>query len=138
MVPIGNVAAGKKAENFKIPNVECSYVQFFANDKQTQLSVVYNFYNQNQETENAFQYDASDKYCYTYTAENTGSWGTPHGGSEVVSEVVYFDSTLSSYAYAGDGDSKQKTLCQQLKTAVQEKCTAILRMTRESILISLR
>ena len=33
MVPIGNVAAGKK-QKFKIPNVECSYVQFFANDKQ--------------------------------------------------------------------------------------------------------
>lgn len=109
MVPIGNVAASKK-QKFKIPNVECSYVQFFANDKQTQLSVVYNFYNQNQETENAFQYDASDKYCYTYTAENTGSWGTPHGGSEVVSEVVYFDSTLSSYAYAGDGDSKKNSM----------------------------
>ena len=106
-VTIGNVAASKK-QRFKIPNVECSYVQFFANDKQTQLSVVYNFYDQ--ETENAFQYDASDKYCYTYKAENTGSWGTPQGGSEVVSEVVYFDSTLSSYAYAGDGDSKKNSM----------------------------
>ena len=104
-VTIGNVAASKKLK-FKIPNVECSYVQFFADDKKTQLSVVYNFYNQNQETENAFQYDASDKYCYTYTAENTGSWGTPHGGSE----VVYFDSTLSSYAYAGDNDSKKNSM----------------------------
>lgn len=106
-VTIGNVAARKK-KKFEIPNVKCSYVQFFANDKQTQLSVVYNFYDQ--ETENAFQYDASDKYCYTYTAENTGSWGTPHGGSEVVSEVVYFDSTLSSYAYAGDYDSKKNSM----------------------------
>ena len=102
-VPIGNVAASKK-QKFKIPNVKCSYVQFVANDKQTQLSVVYNFYDQ--ETENAFQYDASDKYCYTYTAENTGSWGTPQGGSE----VVYFDSTLSSYAYAGDYDSKKNSM----------------------------
>lgn len=106
-VPIGNVAASKK-QKFKIPNVKCSYVQFVANDKQTQLSVVYNFYDQ--ETENAFQYDASDKYCYTYTAENTGSWGTPQGGSEVVSEVVYFDSTLSSYAYAGDDGSKKNSM----------------------------
>lgn len=106
-VMIGNVAASKKLK-FKIPNVECSYVQFFADDKRTKLSVVYNFYDQ--ETENAFQYDASDKYCYTYTAENTGSWGTPHGGSEVVSEVVYFDSTLSSYAYAGDDDSKKNSM----------------------------
>ena len=103
-VKIGNVAAGKK-QKFEIPNVECSYVQFFADDKQTQLSVVYNFYDQ--ETENAFQYDASDKYCYTYTAENTGSWGTPQGGS---AEVVYFDSTLSSYAYAGDDDSKKNSM----------------------------
>jgi fibro-slime domain-containing protein/LPXTG-motif cell wall-anchored protein len=102
-VTIGNVAARKK-KKFEIPNVKCSYVQFFANDKQTQLSVVYNFYDQ--ETENAFQYDASDKYCYTYTAENTGSWGTPHGGSE----VVYFDSTLSSYAYAGDDGSKKNSM----------------------------
>lgn len=106
-VTIRNVAASKK-QKFKIPNVKCSYVQFFANDKKTKLSVVYNFYDQ--ETENAFQYDASDKYCYTYTAENTGSWGTPHGGSEVVSEVVYFDSTLSSYAYAGDYDSKKNSM----------------------------
>lgn len=102
-VTIGNVAARKK-KKFEIPNVKCSYVQFFANDKQTQLSVVYNFYDQ--ETENAFQYDASDKYCYTYTAENTGSWGTPHGGSE----VVYFDSTLSSYAYAGDDGSMKNSM----------------------------
>lgn len=106
-VTIGNVAASKKLK-FKIPNVECSCVQFFADDKKTRLSEVYNFYDQ--ETENAFQYDASDKYCYTYTAENTGSWGTPHGGSEVVSEVVYFDSTLSSYAYAGDNDSKKNSM----------------------------
>ena len=102
-VTIGNVAASKK-QKFEIPNVECSYVQFFANDKQTKLSEVYNFYNQ--ETVNAFQYDASDKYCYTYTAENPGSWGTPHGGSK----VVYFDSTLSSYAYAGDDDSKKNSM----------------------------
>lgn len=102
-VTIGNVAAGKK-QKFEIPNVKCSYVQFFADDKRTQLSVVYNFYDQ--ETENAFQYDASGKYCYTYKAENTGSWGTPHGGSE----VVYFDSTLSSYAYAGDDDSKKNSM----------------------------
>ena len=102
-VTIGNVAATKK-QKFEIPNVECSYVQFFANDKQTRLSEVYNFYDQ--EKENAFQYDASDKYCYTYTVENTGSWGTPHGGSE----VVYFDSTLSSYAYVGDGDSKKNSM----------------------------
>lgn len=102
-VTIGNVAATKK-QKFEIPNVECSYVQFFADDKRTQLSVVYNFYDQ--ETENAFQYDASGKYCYTYKAENTGSWGTPHGGSE----VVYFDSTLSSYAYAGDDDSKKNSM----------------------------
>lgn len=104
-VTIDNVAAGKK-QKFEIPNVKCSYVQFFAEDKRTKLSVVYNFYNQNQETENAFQYDASDKYCYTYTAENTGSWGTPQGGSK----VVYFDSTLSSYAYAGDYDSKKNSM----------------------------
>lgn len=102
-VTIGNVAASKK-HKFGIPNVKCSYVQFFADDKQKQLSVVYNFYGQ--ETENAFQYDASGKYCYTYTAENTGSWGTPHGGSK----VVYFDSTLSSYAYAGDNDSKKNSM----------------------------
>lgn len=102
-VPIGNVAASKK-QKFEIPNVKCSYVQFFADDKQTQLSVVYNFYDQ--ETENAFQYDASGKYCYTYKAENTGSWGTPQGGSE----VVYFDSTLSSYAYAGDDGSKKNSM----------------------------
>ena len=102
-VTIDNVAAGKK-QKFEIPNVECSYVQFFADDKRTQLSEVYNFYDQ--ETENAFQYDASGKYCYTYKAENTGSWGTPHGGSK----VVYFDSTLSSYAYAGDYDSKKNSM----------------------------
>ena len=106
-VTIGNVAASKK-QKFKIPNVACSYVQFFAEGKTTLLSVVYNFYNQG--TENAFQYDASDKYCYTYTAGNTGSWGTPQGGSKVVSEVVYFDSTLSSYAYAGDNDSKKNSM----------------------------
>ena len=102
-VTIGNVAVGKK-QKFEIPNVECSYVQFFANDKQTQLSVVYNFYDQG--TENAFQYDASDNYCYTYTAENTGFWGTPQGGSK----VVYFDSTLSSYAYVGDNGSKKNSM----------------------------
>lgn len=102
-VTIGNVAASKK-QKFEIPNIACSYVQFFANDKQTKLSEVYNFYDQ--ETEYAFQYDASDNYCYTYKAENTGSWGTPQGGSE----VVYFDSTLSSYAYVGDGDSKKNSM----------------------------
>lgn len=96
-VTIGNVAARKK-KKFEIPNVKCSYVQFFANDKQTQLSVVYNFYDQ--ETENAFQYDASDKYCYTYTAENTGSWGTPQGKQG--KQVIYFDATFSWLSYENE------------------------------------
>ena len=96
-VTIGNVAAGKK-QKFEIPNVKCSYVQFFADDKQTQLSVVYNFYDQ--ETENAFQYDASGKYCYTYTAENTGSWGTPQGKQG--KQVIYFDSTFSRLSYENE------------------------------------
>ena len=96
-VTIGNVAARKK-KKFEIPNVKCSYVWFFANDKQTQLSVVYNFYDQ--ETENAFQYDASDKYCYTYTAENTGSWGTPQGKQG--KQVIYFDATFSWLSYENE------------------------------------
>lgn len=96
-VTIGNVAARKK-QKFEIPNVKCSYVQFFANDKQTQLSVVYNFYGQ--ETENAFQYDASGKYCYTYTAENTGSWGTPQGKQG--KRVIYFDATFSWLSYENE------------------------------------
>ena len=96
-VTIDNVAAGKK-KKFEIPNVECSYVQFFADDKRTQLSVVYNFYDQ--ETENAFQYDASGKYCYTYKAENTGSWGTPQGKQD--KQVVYFDATFSWLSYENE------------------------------------
>lgn len=96
-VTIDNVAAGKK-QKFEIPNVECSYVQFFADDKRTQLSVVYNFYDQ--ETENAFQYDASGKYCYTYKAENTGSWGTPQGKQD--KQVIYFDATFSWLSYENE------------------------------------
>ena len=96
-VTIDNVAAGKK-QKFEIPNVECSYVQFFADDKRTQLSVVYNFYDQ--ETENAFQYDASGKYCYTYKAENTGSWGTPQGKQD--KQDVYFDATFSWLSYENE------------------------------------
>lgn len=96
-VTIDNVAAGKK-QKFEIPNVECSYVQFFADDKRTQLSVVYNFYDQ--ETENAFQYDASGKYCYTYKAENTGSWGTPQGKQG--KQVIYFDATFSGLSYENE------------------------------------
>ena len=96
-VTIDNVAAGKK-QKFEIPNVECSYVQFFADDKRTQLSVVYNFYDQ--ERENAFQYDASGKYCYTYKAENTGSWGTPQGKQD--KQVVYFDATFSWLSYENE------------------------------------
>lgn len=96
-VTIDNVAAGKK-QKFEIPNVECSYVQFFADDKRTQLSVVYNFYDQ--ETENAFQYDASGKYCYTYKAENTGSWGTPQGKQG--NQVIYFDATFSWLSYENE------------------------------------
>ena len=96
-VTIDNVVAGKK-QKFEIPNVECSYVQFFADDKRTQLSVVYNFYDQ--ETENAFQYDASGKYCYTYKAENTGSWGTPQGKQD--KQVVYFDATFSWLSYENE------------------------------------
>ena len=96
-VTIDNVAAGKK-QKFEIPNVKCSYVQFFADDKRTQLSVVYNFYDQ--ETENAFQYDASGKYCYTYKAENTGSWGTPQGKQG--KQVIYFDATFSWLSYENE------------------------------------
>ena len=102
-VTIDNVAAGKK-QKFEIPNVECSYVQFFADDKRTQLSVVYNFYDQ--ETENAFQYDASGKYCYTYKAENTGSWGTPQGKQG--NQVIYFDATFSWLSYENEKSETHK------------------------------
>ena len=102
-VTIDNVAAGKK-QKFEIPNVECSYVQFFADDKRTQLSVVYNFYDQ--ETENAFQYDASGKYCYTYKAENTGSWGTPQGKQG--KQVIYFDATFSWLSYENEKSETHK------------------------------
>lgn len=103
-VEIGSVEKGKK-KSFNIPEEECSYIRFTAND--TPLTeTYYNFYGQAQDESNviSFLYDKDTKYTFTYKG-NAFDIGTPQGGQK-----VYFDASLSSYSYENDGGTTKNSM----------------------------
>ena len=87
-IDLKTIAAGKHA-SFTIPNVECSYIKFDVDSKETPL---YSFYGQQNggETDKFFTYDSAKAFCYVYKTNDSGSWATLQGGKK-----VYFDATFS-------------------------------------------
>ena len=82
------IAAGKHA-SFKIPDAECSYIEFVVDNVKTPR---YSFYGKQDggETDEFFTYDSAKAFCYVYQTNDSGSWATLQGGNR-----VYFDATFS-------------------------------------------
>ena len=97
---IGSVAANTTVRGkIKIPDGDCAYVQFKADDK-VLGKTYYNFRDEGGENETVgkFAYKAGETSCFTYNGASAApTWGVP--GTSAGDVRVYFDASLSHLAY---------------------------------------
>lgn len=95
---IGTVKAGEfYAQKILIPNNDSPFVQFTWNGGESKL---YNFSTDNYA--NAEKFDLTKTNCFVYNG-STSSWQSALTGGK----TIYFDATLSSYGYEGEGLQQQ-------------------------------
>lgn len=102
-LPIGTVKAGKfYAQKIPIPDNKSQFVQFTWGDNGE--SKLYNFSTDNYA--NAEKFDLIKANCFVYNG-STPSWQV--AGSDLLTggKTIYFDATLSSYGYEGEGLQQQ-------------------------------
>lgn len=102
-LPIGTVKAGKfYAQKIPIPDNKSQFVQFTWGDNGE--SKLYNFSTDNYA--NAEKFDLIKANCFVYNG-STPSWQV--AGSDLLTggKTIYFDATLSSYGYDGEGLQQQ-------------------------------
>lgn len=102
-LPIGTVEAGKfYAQKIPIPDNKSQFVQFTWGDNGE--SKLYNFSTDNYA--NAEKFDLIKANCFVYNG-STPSWQV--AGSDLLTggKTIYFDATLSSYGYDGEGLQQQ-------------------------------
>ena len=104
--PIGTVDAGKlAAQQIRIPDNDSRFVQFSWNNGQGQ-SALYDFTTDYTEgsTPAAQKLDLTTANCYVYNNGNgtADSWASAGADLLTAGKMIYFDSTFSSYAYAGE------------------------------------
>lgn len=100
---IGTVEAGKfYAQKIPIPDNKSQFVQFTWGDNGE--SKLYNFSTDNYA--NAEKFDLIKANCFVYNG-STPSWQV--AGSDLLTggKTIYFDATLSSYGYDGEGLQQQ-------------------------------
>ncbi|WP_294809516.1 SpaA isopeptide-forming pilin-related protein [uncultured Gemmiger sp.] len=100
---IGTVEAGKFcAQKILIPNNDSPFVKFTWNGGK---SALYNF--STDSYANAEKFDLTTANCFVYSTDSTPSWQV--AGSDLLTggKIIYFDATLSSYGYDGEGLQQQ-------------------------------
>ena len=106
---IGTVAANTMAaQKITIPNNQSQFVKFtWTNSGEGTL---YNF--SNDACEGITMFDLAANNCFVYSGnESTGSpWQNAGGDLLTKDKTIYFDATLSSYAYAKDYDIHQNPM----------------------------
>lgn len=103
---IGTVDAGKlAAQQIRIPDNQSRFVQFTWNNGQ---SALYDFTTDSTAAPyaDAQKLDLTAANCYVYN-DTTSTWAS--AGSDLLTEgkKIYFDATLSSYGYEGEGLQQQ-------------------------------
>lgn len=102
-LPIGPVEAGKfYAQKILIPNNKSQFVKFTWGDSSE--SALYNF--STDPYDNVSTFDLTKTNCFVYDG-STSSWQS--AGSDLLAKgkTIYFDATLSSYGYDGEGLQQQ-------------------------------
>lgn len=105
---IGTVAANTIADQkITIPNNQSQFVKFTwtGNDKGT---LYYNF--SNDVCSEATPFDLTANNCFVYSGSTESPWQNAGADLLTKDKTIYFDATLSSYAYTGDNDIRQKPM----------------------------
>ena len=105
---IGTVEAGTIADQkITIPNNQSQLVKFTwtSNNEGT---LYYNF--SNDVCNEAAPFDLVANNCFVYSGSTESSWQNVGGDLLTSGKTIYFDATLSSYAYTGDSDIHQKPM----------------------------
>ena len=105
---IGTVAANTIADQkITIPNNQSQFVKFTwtGNDKGT---LYYNF--SNDVCSEATPFDLVANNCFVYSGSTESPWQNADADLLTKDKTIYFDATLSSYAYTGDNDIRQKPM----------------------------
>lgn len=104
---IGTVDAGKlAAQQIRIPDNQSRFVQFSWNDGQR--SALYDFTTDYTAAPyaDAQKLDLTAANCYVYN-DTTSTWASAGGDLLTAGKKIYFDATLSSYGYEGEGLQQQ-------------------------------
>ena len=99
---ISSIPAGKVSAAITIPSDPCAYVSFTDADGKTIGKPYYNFYNDEDASEDVgtFQYNAKTNDCFIYNGPYDVQWGAPNATR------IYFDATFSDMSYSGDSEAK--------------------------------
>lgn len=103
---IGTVDAGKlAAQQIRIPDNQSRFVQFTWNNGQ---SALYDFTTDftTSHYADAQKLDLTAANCYVYN-DTTSTWASAGGDLLTAGKKIYFDATLSSYGYEGEGLQQQ-------------------------------
>ena len=100
---IGTVEAGKfYAQKILIPDNDSPFVQFTWNGGESDL---YNF--STDPYDNVSTFDLTKTNCFVYSADSTSPWQSAGSDLLKANKTIYFDATLSSYGYEGEGLQQQ-------------------------------
>ena len=106
-LPIGTVGANQfYAQKILIPDNKSQFVQFTWGDSgDNGKSALYNF--STDSYANAEKFDLTTANCFVYSADSTSHWQSASSDSLTGGKIIYFDATLSSYGYDGEGLQQQ-------------------------------
>lgn len=102
-LPIGTVEAGKfYTQKIPIPNNDSPFVRFTWDGGE---SALYNF--STDPCDNVPTFDLTKTNCFVYSADSTSPWQSAGSDLLKANKTIYFDATLSSYGYEGEGLQQQ-------------------------------
>ena len=100
---IGTVEAGKfYAQKILIPDNDSPFVRFTWDNGESDL---YNF--STDPYDNVSTFDLTKTNCFVYSADSTSPWQSAGSDLLKANKTIYFDATLSSYGYEGEGLQQQ-------------------------------
>lgn len=104
---IGTVDAGTIADQkITIPDNQSQFVKFTWTGSGE--GTLYNF--SNEECSGTTKFDLTANNCFVYSGSTESPWQNAGADLLTKDKTIYFDATLSSYAYTGDNDIRQKPM----------------------------